>query len=90
MRKKIEIVECDICENRSDSGEVAQLIIEPISLQLIFTSEQTEGRNITPYLTTENLDVCTYCKERILSGNYVYGCGAQGHNSYGFRTKNDV
>lgn len=53
-------------------------------IQVIFTTEQTEGRSVKPYLSTETLDICEKCLGRILEGNYLFGNGAQGYNQYNF------
>lgn len=55
------------------------------SLQVIFHTEQTEGRGVKPYLTIQTLDVCEKCMEKIVEGNYVHGSGAQGVNEYYFK-----
>jgi hypothetical protein len=52
------------------------------SIQVIFTTDQTEGRSVAPYLSIETIDICQHCLDIVLKGNYVYGSGAQGHNTY--------
>lgn len=54
------------------------------SLQVIFHTEQTEGRGVKPYLSLQSLDVCEKCMEKVLKGNYVHGSGAQGVNDFYF------
>ena len=76
--KKIEII-CDIdgCDG---------FIREPTPqhrLPIIFNTEQTEGRPVDPYLSYQNIDMCSECHESMIkSGKYLKGSGAQGHNKY--------
>lgn len=70
---------CDI----SGCGAMAPFVQMP--LQVIFHTEQTEGRSCPPYLYNTNLDLCEAHKARILQGNYVHADGAQGHNNYYFQ-----
>jgi hypothetical protein len=73
---KIERYQCDICEKPAKHLR--------FSLQVIFTTEQTEGRSTSPHLSTEKLDLCEKCMEHICGGNYVWAHGAQGCNTYYF------
>lgn len=76
---KIEKHVCDICKAhvaKDDSDHI------DVRLQVIFTTEQTEGRSTTPYLFPVKVDVCDDCMATILQGNYVYASGAQGANKY--------
>ncbi len=54
-------------------------------LQAIFTTEQTEGRGVEPYLSMEKVDICKGCMSKIVKGNYVWANGAQGSNTYYFK-----
>ncbi len=65
---------CDIC------GKEAKHLQQ--KLQVVFTTEQTEGRPTTPHLTIEVLDLCDGCLARIVDRHPVRGQGAQGHNTY--------
>jgi len=56
-------------------------------LDVIFITEQTEGRCVKPYIDKIALDVCEKCMEHLLTGNYIYAHGAQGHNEYYFKGK---
>jgi len=56
-------------------------------IQVIFTTEQTEGRSVQRYLSNETIDICEGCMKRILNGEYLYGSGAQGFNQYWFGDK---
>ncbi len=78
---KTEKYTCDInnCKN-----EVAE---KQKQLQIIFLTDQTEGRGCKPYLTLEKIDICQKCLDKVLEGEAVLGTGAQGHNQYFFKTK---
>lgn len=65
---------CDIC------GADAKHL--QTKLQVVFTTEQTEGRPTTPHLSVEQLDLCGGCLQRIIDRHPVRGGGAQGHNTY--------
>ena len=54
-------------------------------VQVIFTTEQTEGRSTGRYLSSENIDLCDPCMEKLLRGSYIFGSGAQGNNEYWFK-----
>lgn len=59
---------------------------QQIQIQVIFTTEQTEGRSVArPYLTMETLDLCDECMRNLMMGHYLFGEGAQGHNRYHFK-----
>ena len=71
---------CDICKAK-DASE------KGVSLQVIFDTEQTEGRGCPPYLSMVDVDICKDCYQKILGGNAVFASGAQGYNDYYFRNK---
>lgn len=75
------IIHCDIKDCKCTEK------VSKKKIQVIFLSDQTEGRNCEPYLSDETFDICSKCLEHILKGNYLYGYGAQGHNTYYFKTK---
>ncbi len=53
------------------------------SMQIIFTTEQTEGRSCEPYFELVNIDLCDNCLNKIIKARrYITGTGAQGHNRY--------
>jgi hypothetical protein len=56
-------------------------------LQVIFLTEQNEGRMCEPHLYDVRIDICNDCMKKITSGNYVFAHGAQGANTYFFKTK---
>lgn len=77
MKEVIENVYCDICHKKATTHK---------TLQVIFTTEQTEGRPCKPYLSfPEELDLCNGCLGKIMNGNYVIASGAQGYNNYYFK-----
>ena len=77
MKKIIEKVYCDICNEKATTHK---------ALQVIFTTEQTEGRPCKPYLNfPKELDLCDNCLGKIMEGNYVFASGAQGYNDYYFK-----
>lgn len=55
-----------------------------IRMDVIFTTEQTEGRGVEPYISkTTSLDICKSCLGRVVkSGKYIRAHGAQGYNTY--------
>lgn len=75
--KKIETL-CDIC------GEDVGCNKEN-TIQVIFTTDQTEGRSCKPYLSIEKMDICNVCLDRRTRGESIYGYGAQGYNKYYFK-----
>ena len=68
---------CDICKNEKK-------ILEK-KIQVIFTTEQTEGRSCSPYLSMEKIDICQKCLDSVLRGNYLIGSGCQGYNNFNFK-----
>lgn len=75
---KITIISCDIC--KSDLN-----IKKDFYLETIFTTEQSEGRAVAPYLSKEKIDICKKCLDKVLEGNYIWGHGAQGRNTFYFK-----
>ena len=73
---------CDICKNKLNQNNEIKL---KFNIQVIFHTEQTEGRNVNPYLSNEKIDICQKCYNKVLEGNYIHGNGAQGCNNYYFR-----
>ena len=77
MKEIIENVYCDICHKKATTYKM---------LQVIFTTEQNEGRPCKPYLSyPEALDLCDDCLDKIMKGNYVFASGVQGYNDYYFK-----
>ena len=75
---KTETFSCDICKS-------TKAVIKEVQLQVIFLTEQTEGRGIEPYLSNETFDICKTCLQKRLEGKSIYGNGAQGYNNYYFK-----
>lgn len=68
---------CDIygCKNECHKDRV--------EMQVIFTTEQTEGRSSDRYFTKENIHICNDHKIQLLKeGKYILADGAQGYNNY--------
>lgn len=81
MKKVTTVIHCDVCNSTKN-------VKEDIGIQVIFTTEQTEGRSVKPYLTPDlhKLDLCEDCLDTIIEdGKYLYGRGAMGYNKYEFR-----
>lgn len=84
MKKTIYTCDVDGCVNDKD-------IIVDKKMEMIFTTEQTEGRSTEPYITNSNLDICHSCLgEVIRSGKYIQASGAMGHNTYNVWNENKV
>ena len=78
MKRTIETIMCDVC-----SSEVGVKSIS--NYPVVFTTEQTEGRNCSPYLAYKDIDLCKKCYNEVLYGNGIFGEGAMGHNEYYFK-----
>lgn len=74
---KTEIYYCDVCSKEKD--------IKSINIDVVFLTDQTEGRYCEPYLSREKIDICEDCMIIVLSGKYIFGTGAQGYNKYSFK-----
>lgn len=75
---KKELFFCDI------KGCGKEATLKNVDMQVVFETEQTEGRIVPKYLSAEKLDLCDRCMKNIISGNYVFGRGAMGSNEYWF------
>lgn len=76
---KKETLICDLCHKEPEKGTIRL----NWQLQVIFTTEQTEGRSVKPYLEIVRLDVCYDCNDHIVkSKEYVVASGAMGQNNY--------
>lgn len=73
MRKQIEICTCDICHKERD--------VQEVTYPVLLITDQTEGRNTTPYISYEKIDMCAECQRKAIN---VKGWGAQGYNTYNF------
>ena len=79
-KEEIVIMHCDIekCESKNATAYNGML-------QVIFTTEQTEGRPIKPHPINVNLDLCLSCFQKVCEGHAIFASGAQGYNNYWFR-----
>jgi len=70
---------CDIkgCSKEADHKQK--------TLSVRFTTEQTEGRATTPYLSGEKLDLCKEHYQQYIDSLPLVGSGAQGYNEYIFK-----
>lgn len=74
---KKEVYTCDISNCGNDPA------YKDKELDVIFTTEQTEGRSCPPYISRQKLDICDTCMSKLLkSGKYIQATGAQGYNTY--------
>lgn len=73
---KVEQYFCDINDCKKECKSQQE------KLQVIFTTEQTEGRGCNPYLDTATINICDACKEKVLQGMPIFAYGAQGYNTY--------
>ena len=71
---------CDVCQDHTEYQK-------GLGVQVIFETEQNEGRSSKPYLQDVELDLCEWCMRNILRGNYIFASGAMGHNKYYFKRK---
>jgi hypothetical protein len=78
-------VNCDLCgvELLVDAAQKSHGRIVPVR----FTTEQTEGRSIEPYLSNEKLDLCLSCMKHIVDELPLGGHGAMGGNTYYWRNR---
>ncbi len=78
-------ISCDICglELHSEIEDFQDEFGK--KLQVIFTTEQTEGKSCAPHLCMENIDICKACYKKVLEGKAIFAHGAQGFNTYYFQ-----
>lgn len=72
MKKVSEIFICDVCKKEDAK-------MQSINYPVLFTTEQTEGRPVKPYISQQKIDVCEECLSKIIK---LQGNGAQGFNNY--------
>ena len=78
MKKIIEKRFCDVCKKEINQDNPGIL---SVNVPVIFYTEQTEGRETTPYLVYEEMDLCLAHYERVFP---LRARGAQGINEYFF------
>jgi hypothetical protein len=76
---KTETFTCDIKDCKRKAIE------KDVRMQIIFTTEQTEGYPTKHHFSMEKIDLCEECYAHALKGNYIFGSGAQGYNKYWFK-----
>ena len=62
---------CDCCKLEKPT--------QKIKYPVLFLTEQTEGRSVSPYISYENIDLCQECIQNSIC---IRGVGAQGYNEY--------
>ena len=81
MKEIITKITCDVCKEEMSSIHKD----EKSHITVVFTTEQTEGRSVKPYLSNELIDLCNHCEQKIIKGRMIFGEGAMGHNRYWFK-----
>lgn len=76
---KKEIYYCDICKEESGAPRNGEG-----KVQVIFTTEQNEGRSTRPYFEIVDINWCEQCRYKALQGNAIWATGAMGYNEYRF------
>lgn len=79
---KTESYTCDVCKGALEGVDSSHV---EVPMQIIFTTEQDEGRSSDHYFEMKKLDLCDTCKDKALSGKYIFAQGAMGHNTYHFQ-----
>lgn len=73
------VFKCDICGEQD--GKVKVNVSK--RMQVIFMTEQDEGRCCEPYLEISEMDICDDCLKKITKNKtYIIAQGAMGHNKY--------
>jgi hypothetical protein len=79
---KIIITNCDVCGKEVETG------INPQEMQVIFTTNQSDGLPCLPYLHNKRIDICSVCLSLRLTGNSIFAHGAQGNTKFYFNGLN--
>lgn len=80
MQKTIRTCDIKGCGQQIHEDETNN-IQQP--MQVIFETEQEEGRTCQEYLSMEKLDICASCMRGIIDdGRYIKATGAMGYNEY--------
>ncbi len=70
------IITCDLCDKEKTD-------IKKYNMQVIFETEQNEGRTTEPYFSNIGLDLCKSCYQSIIDERqYISATGAMGQNNY--------
>lgn len=84
--KVITQASCDVCKSDIDFFSLKYSNLQvPTNIHVVFTTEQTEGRSVDPYLSLETIDICPACMRTILGGKMLFAEGAMGNNTYYFK-----
>lgn len=75
MQKQTTSYFCDICKKETEKDNVKSISRMPV----IFTTEQTEGRSVEPYLDFVSIDICNKCLAKSIK---IKASGAMGYNNY--------
>jgi hypothetical protein len=75
---KTETFSCDIKDCKNKAVKIG------LTLDVIFHTEQTEGRGTAPHISRVTIDLCQQCYDNVVKGNYIHGAGAMGYNKYWF------
>lgn len=77
---KVEKYICDINNCQKEASKKNK------KMNVIFHTEQTEGRSVKPYLSLKDIDLCdTHYSQVIQEDRNIHATGAQGHNRYYFK-----
>lgn len=80
MEKTIKIYGCDLCGKESQEKND----FKKVRLNVIWTTEQSEGKNCKPYIDDEKLLLCQGCMDRIASSLIVKAYREHGDNQFEF------
>lgn len=78
---EIKKYQCDICTWQLPSTKN----YKPTTMQVIFETEQDEGRLTKRYFDIVQIDICQNCIDIALTGKYIHATGAMGYNNYYFK-----
>lgn len=74
---KVEKFYCDISDCDNEATNIDK------QLQIIFVTEQTEGRPIKPNFSIKKIDICNDCLNEVLTtSTYIRASGAQGNDKF--------
>lgn len=57
-RQTVTIVKCDLCGKEEN--------VRHLKYPVLFTTDQTEGRGCTPYISHKELDLCDECIDKVI------------------------
>lgn len=65
---------CDICGENTKEKDIFQ-----VNYPVIFTTNQTDGKECKAYIEQEQIDICRNCADKVLK---ISASGCQGYNEY--------